>query len=59
MTPAEFATHLEGYRRSQMRQWERAAWQVSLLLAPHMKKGRRPPSVNKLLGRVGRPKNDE
>lgn len=38
----------EGYRWREEREWERAAWMVAYLLAPHVKK---PPTIDQLLGR--------
>lgn len=52
MTPAEFEGQMAGYRKRQEREWERAAWIVHHGYAPHMKRGKRPPSPDKLLGRV-------
>jgi len=32
---------VEGYRERDYREWERAAWLVSYLLKPHLKKGKK------------------
>ena len=54
MTPAEFAQVVAGYERRQEREWERVAWLVMHMYAPHMGKHKKPPSVDKLLGRKPR-----
>jgi len=51
MTPAEFLGFLQASRAREERQWERVAWMITHHYAIHMKKGKRPPSVDKLLGR--------
>lgn len=51
MTPAEFALTAEGYRKRDERELYRAAWMVSYLLQPHLKKGKRL-SPDKLLGKT-------
>ena len=51
MTPAEFSAAIVGYERRQERDNERIAWLVHHLYAPHMKKGKKPPTVDQLLGR--------
>jgi hypothetical protein len=50
MTFAEFMAALKGYaeRANDMRYMQ--AVQISYLLSPHMKKGKRPPSPEKILG---------
>jgi hypothetical protein len=40
LTPAELQDLVDGYRERDYREWERAAWVVSYLLKPHLKKGR-------------------
>jgi hypothetical protein len=54
MTPAEFSAVVSGYERAQEREWERAAWIVMHMYSPHMRKGQKPPTVDKLLGRKPR-----
>lgn len=51
LTPAEFEEMLAAHERAHERMWELAAWVVQHLYAPHMRKGKKPPSVDKLLGR--------
>lgn len=52
MTPQEFADWIEGVREREEAMWERAAWMISHQYAMHItKKGAKPPSVDKLLGR--------
>lgn len=50
MTPAEFARTVEASRDREDREWDRVAWMVSLLMAPHTKSGK-PIKLEKLLGR--------
>jgi hypothetical protein len=52
MTPAELRAVIDGHQAAERRRWERAAWMVSHMYAPHMKKGKKPPSPDKLLGRL-------
>ncbi len=54
MTPAEFRAFAAGYERRQEREWERAAWMVMHMYAPHMRRGQKAPTVDKLLGRKPR-----
>jgi hypothetical protein len=42
MTPEEFAAHAEAFRRREEREWWRAAWQVSGVIGPHVKKQLKP-----------------
>ncbi len=51
MTPAEFTGWVQAYRTREERQWERVAWTISHHYAMHMKKGKKPPTIDKLLGR--------
>lgn len=51
MTPAELRAMVIGHERAQEREWERVAWMVSHMYAPHMKKRKAPPTVDQLLGR--------
>lgn len=51
MTPAEFTQAVEGYHRRQEREWERTAWLVQHMYVPHLKKGKKPPTIDALLGR--------
>lgn len=49
MTPADFDERVTFHDRRETREWERAAWMVSHLLAAWCKD---PPSMDELLGRV-------
>lgn len=51
MTPQEFSDWVEGYRDREERLWDRVAWMISHHYAMHIKKGKKPPSIDKLLGR--------
>jgi len=55
MTPSEFSAMVAGYEQRQEREYERVAWLVMHMYAPHMKKGKKPPTVDKLLGRKPKP----
>jgi hypothetical protein len=57
LTPAEFKAAVAGYERRQEREFERFAWLVMHMYAPHMRKGQKPPSVDKLLGRKPQPRD--
>lgn len=57
MTPAEFQQAVRGYERRWNRAIEIAAWVVMHMYAPHVRKGKKPPSVDKLLGRKTRVKD--
>lgn len=48
MTPGELAERNEIFRRRELREYERAAWIVSRLMAAWVEK---PPDVDELLGR--------
>ncbi len=54
MTPGEFAGFLAAYRKREEAQWERVAWMISHHYAMHMKRGKKPPTIDRLLGRKRR-----
>lgn len=47
MTPREYAKTVEGFKRAQERVRHLLGWQISWIIAPHLK---RPISPNKILG---------
>jgi hypothetical protein len=51
MTPAEFRAMVGGYERRMDSLREMAAFVVMHMYAPHMRKGKKPPSIDALLGR--------
>lgn len=58
MTPTEFRAVVAGYERRQEIEWERAAWIVSHMYAMHItRKGKKPPTIDKLLGRKPKAKD--
>lgn len=54
MTPAELRGMVDGYERRQESLRELAAFVVMHMYAPHMRKGKKPPSIDALLGRKPR-----
>lgn len=56
MTPAELKAAVEGYERRQWRELERFAWLVHHLYVPHMKKGKKAPTIDQLIGKWKRHK---
>jgi hypothetical protein len=59
MTPAEFSLFVDAAREREEQQWERAAWMVHHMYGMQpRKKGSKPPTVDKLLGRKKKPRTE-